>query len=62
MKKNKKLSQEFGLRIYNSNNKQNPYYVQEWDECYTYAEIKALADRSRPTRSARFRNNIPAYC
>ena len=41
MKKNKKLCKEFkGLTIFDSENKQFPYYVEEWDECFTYDEIK----------------------
>ena len=41
MKKNEKLCKEFkGLTIYDSENEQFPYYVEEWGECFTYEEIK----------------------
>ena len=41
MKKNEKLCKEFpGLTIYDSENEQFPYFVEEWGECYTYEEIK----------------------
>lgn len=41
MKLNKELTNQFkGLTIYNSENKQFPYFVREWDECFTYDEIK----------------------
>ena len=41
MKKNEKLCKEFpGLTIFDSENEQFPYFVQEWDECFTYDEIK----------------------
>ena len=41
MKRNEKLCEEFkGLTIYDSENEQFPYFVQEWDECFTYEEIK----------------------
>ena len=40
MEKNEKLSKEYGLTIYNSQNKQFPYFVEEWDECFTEDEIK----------------------
>ena len=41
MKRNEKLCEEFkGLTIYDSENEQFPYFVEEWDECFTYEEIK----------------------
>lgn len=41
MKVNKELSEKYkGLTIYDSENAQFPYYVQEWDECFTEEEIK----------------------
>ena len=41
MKRNEKLCREFkGLTIYDSENEQFPYFVEEWDECFTYEEIK----------------------
>ena len=40
MKLNKELSKKYGLTIYDSENKQFPYFVQEWDECYTEEEIQ----------------------
>lgn len=41
MKKNEILCNEFkGLTIYDSENEQFPYFVEEWDECFTYKEIK----------------------
>lgn len=39
LKKNRKLSKKYGLHIYNSQNPQFPYWVQEWDECFTEEEI-----------------------
>ena len=36
---NKELSEKYGLKIYNSENPQFPYFVGEWDECYTEEEI-----------------------
>lgn len=39
MRKNDYLSEKYGLHIYNSRNPNYPYYVQEWDGCYTEEEI-----------------------
>lgn len=39
-KKNREMSEKYGLSIYDAmDNKQFPYYVREWDECYTEEEI-----------------------
>lgn len=40
MNYNKEMSEKYGLHIYNSENEQFPYFVQEWDECFTKEEIK----------------------
>ena len=40
LKANKEMSEKYHLHIYNSKNEQFPYYVREWDECYTEEEIK----------------------
>ena len=40
MEYNAELSQKYGLTIFNSQNKQFPYFVEEWDECFTEDEIK----------------------
>ena len=40
MNYNKEMSEKYGLHIYNSENEQFPYFVQEWDECFTEEEIK----------------------
>lgn len=41
LKKNKEMSKKYlGLTIYNSQNKQFPYFVEEWDECFTEEEIR----------------------
>ena len=40
MKKNEKMSAKYGLTIYNSENKAYPYYVEEWDDCFTKDEIE----------------------
>ena len=41
MTKNQELSNRYGLHIYNADqNKQFPYFVREWDECFTEEEIK----------------------
>ena len=39
MNYNKEMSEKYGLHIYNSENEQFPYFVQEWDECFTEDEI-----------------------
>lgn len=39
-KLNTKMSAEYGLTIYDSENAQFPYFVQEWDECFTEEEIR----------------------
>lgn len=44
MKLNKELSEKYGLTIYDSENKQFPYFVQEWDECYTEEEIQIIGE------------------
>ena len=33
------MSHKYGLHIFASKNEQYPYYVSEWDECYTEQEI-----------------------
>ena len=35
----RKISKKYGLHIYKSENPQFPYYVREWDECFTEQEI-----------------------
>lgn len=35
----RKMSKKYGLHIYKSENRQFPYYVREWDECFTEQEI-----------------------
>lgn len=39
MKRNGELSEKYNLNIYNSFNPQFPYFVREWDECFTEEEI-----------------------
>ena len=39
---NKALSDEFGLHIYDSKNPSFPFFVEEWDECFTREEIEAV--------------------
>lgn len=41
-KKDLHMSRKYRLNIYKSNNRQNPYYVKEWDECFTEEENKYL--------------------
>lgn len=36
---NKEMSDKYGLHIYDAWNPYNPYYVREWDGCYTEDEI-----------------------
>ena len=40
MKKNAEMSKKYGLHIYNAHNMQFPYFVREWDECFTEKEIQ----------------------
>jgi hypothetical protein len=40
MKKNLEMSEKYGLTIFDSENKQFPYFVEEWDECFTEEEIQ----------------------
>lgn len=42
MEKNEILSERYGLNIYDCENSYFPYYVEEWDECFTEEEIRAL--------------------
>lgn len=37
---NKEMSDKYGLTIYDAENEQFPYFVQEWDECFTEDEIR----------------------
>ena len=39
---NKEMSEKYGLTIYDAQNTQFPYFVQEWDECFTEEEIREL--------------------
>lgn len=36
---NQYMSEKYGLHIFNARNPHYPYYVQEWDGCYTEEEI-----------------------
>ena len=39
-RKNYQMSERYGLHIYNSDNENFPYFVREWDECFTEEEIR----------------------
>ena len=36
---NELMSEKYGLRIYDTDNMQHPYFVAEWDGCYSEDEI-----------------------
>lgn len=59
LRPNKRLSCKYGLHICDSPNKQNPYYVREWDECYTEKEIQALVKDHWMIESIQFHNDVP---
>lgn len=54
---NQEMSEKYGLTIYDAENKQFPYFVQEWDECFTEEEIQKYLPDHQMIQGIQFEND-----
>ena len=54
---NSEMSAKYGLTIYNAENHQFPYFVQEWGECFTEEEIQQYLPDHQMIEGIQFEND-----
>ena len=54
---NPEMSAKYGLTIYDAENRQFPYFVQEWDECFTEEEIQKYLPDHQMIHGIQFEND-----